>query len=180
MQNNQYQDGQGQIPIDTSIKHYELPNLTQLLYDFTNKEQDTIQQCFRTGNYTSLRDLPAHLMPNAIAKALREKQDANLLYKPPVGKVVNLTGGGLFRDFEWMPEPYDAFLKQKGEEKDLHRQKQKLISDTDFHTFMDKSVWKYHDCFLSEEQRKNYVLPYFVSDDPYEASEEEMYRAKWI
>jgi hypothetical protein len=51
------------------------------------------------------------MMPNAIAKALREKQDANLLYKPPAGKVVNLTGGGLFRDFEWMPEPYDAFLK---------------------------------------------------------------------
>lgn len=26
------------IPIDTSINHYELPNLTQLLYDFTNRE----------------------------------------------------------------------------------------------------------------------------------------------
>ena len=26
------------IPVDNSINHYELPNLTQLLYDFTNKE----------------------------------------------------------------------------------------------------------------------------------------------
>jgi len=60
-------------------------------------------------------------MPNAIAKALREKQDNNLLYKPPVGKVVNLTGGGLFRDFEWMPEPYDAFLKQKVDEKHVQK-----------------------------------------------------------
>lgn len=30
------------IPIDHNINHYELPNLTQLLYDFTNKEQDVI------------------------------------------------------------------------------------------------------------------------------------------
>jgi hypothetical protein len=44
----------------------------------------------------------------------------------------------------------------------------------------DKFVWKYHDCFLSEEQRKTYVLPYFVSDDPYEATEEELSRAKWL
>jgi hypothetical protein len=28
----------GEIPMDGNIKHYELPNLTQLLYDFTNKE----------------------------------------------------------------------------------------------------------------------------------------------
>jgi hypothetical protein len=61
-----YSEQQPQIPIDASIRHYELPNLTQLLYDFTNKEQDAIQQCFRTGNFTSLRDLPAHLLPNAI------------------------------------------------------------------------------------------------------------------
>ena len=120
-------------------------------------------------------------MPNAIAKALREKQDTNLVYKPPVGKVVNLTGGGLFRDFEWMPEPYDAFLKQKVAEKDLHKLKQEAIhSEKDFLAFSDKKTWKYHDCFLSDEQKKNYVLPYFVSDDPYEASEEEMLRAKWL
>ena len=29
---------QDTIPVDTSMNHYELPNLTQLLYDFTNKE----------------------------------------------------------------------------------------------------------------------------------------------
>jgi hypothetical protein len=95
--------------------------------------------------------MPAHLMPNAIAKALREKQDTNLVYKPPVGKVVNLTGGGLFRDFEWMPEPYDAFLKQKLAEKDLHKLKQDAISEKDFFAFSDKKTWKYHDCFLSDE-----------------------------
>ena len=39
------------IPIDKSVNHYELPNLTQLLYDFTNKEHDLIMRCFRPGNY---------------------------------------------------------------------------------------------------------------------------------
>ena len=32
---NQNQDT---IPVDVTMNHYELPNLTQLLYDFTNKE----------------------------------------------------------------------------------------------------------------------------------------------
>jgi len=44
---------------------------------------------------------------------------------------------------------------------------------------MDKFVWKYQDCFLSEEQKKNYVLPYFISGDPYDATAEELLRAKW-
>ena len=71
------------IPVDNSINHYELPNLTQLLYDFTNKEQDTIMRCFRVGNYTSLRDLPANLLPNAVTKMMNDKQDGNLLWKQP-------------------------------------------------------------------------------------------------
>jgi hypothetical protein len=68
------------VPIDGSIRHYELPNLTQLLYDFTNKEQDTILRCFRTGNYDSLRDLPSKLTPANVLKNQREKQDNNLAW----------------------------------------------------------------------------------------------------
>ena len=64
---------QDSIPIDNSIQHYELPNLTQLLYDYTNKERDLIQRCFRTGNYNALRELPNNLAPNQILKYLREK-----------------------------------------------------------------------------------------------------------
>jgi len=52
-------------------------------------------------------------MPNAIAKAMREKQDTNLAFIPPQGKVVYLAGGGLFRDYEWMPDSYDNYLKAK-------------------------------------------------------------------
>ena len=61
------------IPVYQTMNHYELPNLTQLLYDFTNKEQDIIMRCFRVGNYTSLRDLPANLLPNAVTKMMNDK-----------------------------------------------------------------------------------------------------------
>jgi len=81
------------------------------LYDFTNKEQDTILRCFRTGNYNSLRDLPANLLPNSVIKMLRDRQDDNLAYKPPPARVEKLTGGGLFKDYEYMPQGYDIFLK---------------------------------------------------------------------
>jgi hypothetical protein len=87
------------IPMDGQLNHYELPNLTQLLYDFTNKEQDTVMRCFRVGNYTSLRDLPANLLPNAVTKMMNEKQDGNLAWRNPAPKVATLTGGGLFSDY---------------------------------------------------------------------------------
>ena len=101
------------IPVDNSINHYELPNLTQLLYDFTNKEQDTIMRCFRVGNYTSLRDLPANLLPNAVTKMMNDKQDGNLVWRQPPPKVATLTGGGLFSDYEWLPDEYSMYLKHK-------------------------------------------------------------------
>jgi hypothetical protein len=57
---------------------------------------------------------------------------------------------------------------------------QKIGKGKPFVLGMNNFVWKYHDCFLPEEQQKDYVMPYFVSDDPYEASENEMLRAKWL
>jgi hypothetical protein len=33
---------------------------------------------------------------------------------------------------------------------------------------------------LPEDQQKDYVMPYFVTDDPYEAFEEEMLKAKYL
>ena len=46
--------------------HYEVPNLTSMLYDFTNKEKDRIEQGFRIGNFVSLRDLPRTMMAGAV------------------------------------------------------------------------------------------------------------------
>lgn len=38
--------------------HYEVPNLTSVLYEYSNKEQDMVKLAFRAGNFNSLRNLP--------------------------------------------------------------------------------------------------------------------------
>ena len=171
---------QENIPVDASMNHYELPNLTQLLYDFTNKEQDTIMRCFRVGNYTSLRDLPANLLPNTVTKQMNDKQDANLIWRQPAPKVATLTGGGLFSDYDWQPDEYSMFLKHKQDERKEKERKQFSVHKRPFMLGMNQYHWKYHDCFLPEEKQKDYVIPYFVHDDPYEATEEDLLRAKWL
>ena len=39
----------------------------------------------------------------------------------------------------------------RNEETKEHKAKQKVISNSEFVAGSDKYVWKYHDCFLSEE-----------------------------
>ena len=62
----------------------------------------------------------------------------------------------------------------------MNQKKQDGISKRPFFVGMDKYTWKYHDCFLPEDKPKDYVQPFFNTDDPYEASEEELLRAKWL
>lgn len=49
--------------------HYEVPNLSSMLYEFTNKEQDRVRQGFRIGNFVGLRDLPTKLLPGEVINA---------------------------------------------------------------------------------------------------------------
>ena len=58
--------------------HYQVPNLSSMLYEFTNKEQDRINQSFRTGNHNSLRDLPRHLLPGNVSQWRQSKIESNL------------------------------------------------------------------------------------------------------
>jgi hypothetical protein len=54
-----------------------------------------------------LRELPSNIAPNVLARFLKEKIDNNLNSKAPEPKIARLTGGGLFQEFEWMPDSYD-------------------------------------------------------------------------
>ena len=58
--------------------HYQVPNLSSMLYEFTLKERDRVNQAFRTGNYHSLRDLPRHLLPGNVSQWNKSKIDSNL------------------------------------------------------------------------------------------------------
>ena len=77
-----------------------------------------------------------------------------------------------------MPDAYDIFLKQKSDERKERERKQKSIHKREFMLGMNQATWKYHDCFMDEEKKKDYVMPYFTDGDPYEATEEELLRAK--
>lgn len=50
--------------------HYEVPSLTSMLYEYTNKEQDNIMQAFRIGNWFGIRDLPNNIQPNHVLQQL--------------------------------------------------------------------------------------------------------------
>jgi len=43
--------------------HYEVPNMSSVLYEYTNKEYDVVKSAFRVGNHHSLRDLPNEIAP---------------------------------------------------------------------------------------------------------------------
>ena len=89
-----------------------------MLYEYTNKERDLIQRCFRTGNYNALRELPNRLAPNEILKYAREKQETNINFaNPNKPKVNKLSGGGNYDVYEWLSDPYDQYLKEVKEKR---------------------------------------------------------------
>jgi hypothetical protein len=55
---------------------------------------------------TSLRELPYKIGPNVLMKFLKKKIETNLSAQEPK-LLKKLTGGGLFGEFEWIPDSYD-------------------------------------------------------------------------
>ena len=55
------------------LKHYEVPSLSSMLYEYTNKEKDIVERAFRGGNYQSLRSLPDDIRPYNVGQALKQK-----------------------------------------------------------------------------------------------------------
>jgi hypothetical protein len=58
--------------------HYEVPSLSSMLYEFTNKEQDAVINAFRAGNWAQIRDLPNHIAPNNVLQQLQVKMKKEL------------------------------------------------------------------------------------------------------
>jgi hypothetical protein len=162
-----------------------MPNLATCLYDYTNKEQDMVYRCFRSGNYDSLRDLPSNIAPQQIIEQMKEKITKNISKnknepeRDHRGKIVKLAGGGLFHEFEWMPDSFYNFLDTQ--------QKDKHESDATISKLHPKPFVSVHDAVTSKFEnpfnpsKKETVFPLFKDvDDPYEASQDELLRAKWI
>ncbi len=63
---NEFDNTTSQDVTGNTAPHYEVPILSSMLYDYTNKEQERIKKSFRTGNFIGLRDLPANMQPGNI------------------------------------------------------------------------------------------------------------------
>lgn len=58
---NDFDQTGSQDATGVTAPHYEVPILSSMLYDYTNKEQERIKKSFRTGNFIGLRDLPSNV-----------------------------------------------------------------------------------------------------------------------
>ena len=84
-----------------------------MLYEYTNREKDVVTNCFRVGNFFSLRDLPDDLTSNNVNQSMRER-----LEKAQIISAINSQnrkiyatlggGGGVFQQFEWVPDEFAA------------------------------------------------------------------------
>ena len=98
--------------------HYEVPNLSSMLYEYTNREKDRINQSFQTGNYHSLRDLPRHLLPGNVSQWNKSKVESNLYSQVEQRNYVELQhGGGYFSKFEYIDDPFELFLEQQSRDR---------------------------------------------------------------
>ena len=119
--------------------------------------------------------------PVEIMKMLKDKIDKNVageLDNPPElderGKVVRLNGGGLFYEFEWMPDTVEAHLKQQQKENEESKHKiEDLHGAQAFKVTTNPNTNNHQNPFNADG--KETVMPYFSSaDDPYEAAKDDL------
>ena len=90
--------------------HYEVPNMSSMLYEFTNKEQSRIHQSFRVGNYISLRDIPNNIQAGNVSSMQSTKIEENLYQLIERRSYVELAGnGGYFSKFSWLPDEFERY-----------------------------------------------------------------------
>ena len=132
--------------------HYQVPNLSSMLYEYTNNETDRVAQSFRVGNFQSLRDLPRHLLPGNVSNVSRSKIESNL-YRPVEERTyVELqNGGGYFSKFAWQPDEYGGFLENSKSERLIKEAKQYAVhGDKQFVNISKKEhMYKHQNVFPS-------------------------------
>ena len=59
------------------LDHHQMPNFAAILPDYSNREQEYIQQAFSVTSFVMVRDLPTRIRPSATNRAMAAKIDAN-------------------------------------------------------------------------------------------------------
>ena len=128
----------------TAVYHYEVPNLTSMLYEYTNKEQEYIGRCFRSGNYNNLRELPDNFVGCTLFNndgsskfAKGEQPHFKVHYKSKNGEEGQKDDSA--KKFEYMSDNYEAFLESQKKDKITSKEKQKKVhGDKEFNTYKGK------------------------------------------
>ena len=50
------------------VPHYQLPNFSSILPEYTNAEQDYVKGAFSTGNFSSINKVPNNIKPTEVSK----------------------------------------------------------------------------------------------------------------
>ena len=102
-----------QSKITNANAHYEVPNLSSMLYEFTNKEQDQVINAFRINSFVTIRDLPDHIAPTNVIQHIQGKMKESLALSSVISqnKRVHMeklqNHNGYFRTFEWLEDHYN-------------------------------------------------------------------------
>jgi hypothetical protein len=111
-----------------------------------------------------------------VLKSYQEKQDiAHLPHRP---KLTALSDGGYFSRFKWQPESYDDFIDKEKEERESNKKMiGKIHGTSNFIAGRSNAPLKHEGQFGIHDE---HVYPFFIEQDPYEATVEEVLKNKWM
>eukprot|EP00899_Mesostigma_viride_P018061 jgi/Mesvir1/26256/Mv01619-RA.1 len=158
---------------------YALPNVSSVLPEYLNSEQDAVRRAFESGNYDTLQKLPNHIKANEITLARMTLQEMNSRKSVPLADNLKLpqdpaTKRGLFSDFPYIPSPYELTDEVRAAERMQSEAARLKISAKDFLPGAgNEHRAKYQDAFI-----EGATYPY--QSDPIESAQDEALRAKWM
>eukprot|EP00854_Cymbomonas_tetramitiformis_P008355 gene8355-9931_t len=149
-----------------------MPNITSILPEYTNAEQDNIMRAFGNANYDAISKLPPHLRTHEINKMRAQIMDqARQPNAPPAGKATS--AHGLFQEFEYIPSRHSLADEIASQERLYNEQKRLEVgAGKEFAPAGNHHKGKHQDGFVEGAGQ-----PYSV--DPYEAGQDLILRNKY-
>jgi len=158
----------------TSLPRYAMPNVSSMLPEYGNLEQDLIGRAFNAANYDAIARLPADIDHSTVAGARRMAiEAARTAAAAPHDGTRNARRNGLFSEFEYSQSEYDLYNQLENKAREEHKAIMATISGTEFKLPGSICKGKYQDGF-----QEGGLYPYL--SDPYEAAHEMALRLKWI
>lgn len=157
---------------ERKVKHYEVPNMSSMLYEYTNREKDYVERAFRGGNYQTIRALPDDIRPFNVGQAVKEKIANAALFSSIIGQNNHvyqelLKGdGGVFSKFQWQADSYNNAKEQESMLRMTRQSKQQQVHGNDqFNPSQLKKCLKYEYPFLGRDEvsTRNFLM----AEDPY-------------